>query len=158
MRTKKTFFAFALFSAVLCFAAIAADDFAVGPVIAKGRGLEIRRSQLDDAFIAFRANLAARGQNIAENKREPAEAQLLDRMIVTQLLVNKATDADKEHARTNLTKFLQDSRKLASSDEDFARHLKSLGMTQQQFTNRVTEQAISEEVITREVKSKITIP
>jgi parvulin-like peptidyl-prolyl isomerase len=158
MRTKKFFGVFALFGAVCCVAAIAADDFAVGPVIAKGKGLEIRRSQLDDAFIAFRANLAARGQNIAENKREPAEAQLLDRMIVTQLLVNKATDADKEHAKTNLTKFLQDSRKLASSDEDFARHLKSLGMTQQQFTNRVTEQAISEEVITREVKSKIAIP
>ena len=149
------FVALAWLSAALT--SIAADDFAAGPVVAKGRGLEIRRSQLDDAFIAFRANLAARGQTIAENKREPAEAQLLDRMIVTQLLVNKATDADKEHAKTNLTKFLQESRKLASSDEDFARHLKSLGMTQVQFTNRVQEQAVSEEVITREVKSKVTI-
>ena len=58
--------------------AFAADDFAIGPIIAKGKGLEIRRSQLDDAFIAFRANLAARGQTIAENKREGAEVQLLD--------------------------------------------------------------------------------
>jgi len=157
MRTRKTLCALALICVAICSASFAADDFAVGPVLAKGKGVEIRRSQLDDAFIAFRANLAARGQSIAENRREPAEAQLLDRMIVTQLLVNKATDADRVNAKTNLNKFLEDSRKLASSEEDFLRHLKSLGMTAQQFTNRVREQAISEEVITREVKSKITI-
>jgi parvulin-like peptidyl-prolyl isomerase len=143
---------------VACVSALAADDFAIGPVLAKGRGIEIRRSQLDDAFVAFRANLAARGQNVAEARRESAEAQLLERMIVTQLLVNKSTPADKENAKTNAAKFFNESRKMADSDQDFARHLKSLGMTMAQFTNRVMEQAISEEVINREVKSKITIP
>jgi parvulin-like peptidyl-prolyl isomerase len=135
-----------------------ADDFAIGPILARGKNFEVRQSQLDDAFIAFRANLAARGQSIAENRREGAEAQLLDRMIVTQLLVSKATPDDRERAKTNAVKFFNDSRKMADSDEAFARHLKSLGMSLAQFTNRVAEQAISEEVITREVKSKITIP
>ncbi len=157
MKAKRICFALALLSAVLSHPSFAADDFAIGPVLAKGKGLEIRRSQLDDAFIAFRANLAARGQNIPENKREAAEAQLLDRMIITQLLVNKATAADKEHSKTNAVRFLAESRKMASSDQDFVRHLKSLGMTLAQFTNRVVEQAVSEEVINREVKSKITI-
>src|SRR5215213_1594172 len=103
--------------------AFAADDFAIGPVLVKGKGVEIRRSQLDDAFIAFRANLAARGQSIAEAKREAAEAQLLDRMIITQLLVNKATAADKEQSKTNAGRFLIESRKMASTDQDFVRHL-----------------------------------
>ena len=138
--------------------AFAADDFAVGPVIAKGTGLEIRRSQLDDAFVAFRANLAARGQTIAEAKRDTAEAQLLDRIIITQLLVNRATAADRESAKTNAAKFFDDSRKMADSEADFARHLKSLGMTMAQFTNRVMDQAISEVVIDRELKSGITVP
>jgi peptidyl-prolyl cis-trans isomerase C len=137
--------------------AFAADDFAIGPVLVKGKGVEIRRSQLDDAFVAFRANLAARGQNVPEARREAAEAQLLDRMIVTQLLVNKATEADKENATTNGARFFNDSRKMADSDDDFRRHLRSLGMTLAQFTNRVNEQAISEEVINREIKSKITV-
>src|SRR5436190_6196688 len=105
MRTKTILLALALSSAVRCMTLFAADDFAIGPVIAKGKGVEIRRSQLDDAFIAFRANLAARGQSMAENRREGAEAQLLDRMIVTQLLVNKATAADRERAKTNAVKF-----------------------------------------------------
>jgi peptidyl-prolyl cis-trans isomerase C len=155
---RKNCFVLALLFVVLgCHFALGADDFAVGPVLAKGRGVEIRRSQLDDAFIAFRANLAARGQSIAENRREGAEAQLLDRMIVTQLLVNKATEPDKERAKTNAVKFFNESRKMADTDEAFMRHLKSLGMTMAQFTNRVMEQAFSEEVINRELKSKIAI-
>lgn len=159
MRTKIILFAVALSSAALfTTAARAADDFAMGPIIAKAKGLEIRRSQLDDAFVAFRANLAARGQNIPEGKREASEAQLLDRIIITQLLVNKATAADKENSKTNAVKFLGESRKMASSEQDFVRHLKSLGMTVAQFTNRVIEQAVSEEVLNREVRSKITIP
>jgi parvulin-like peptidyl-prolyl isomerase len=158
MRMRKNCLALALFGAVLgCHPALGVDDFAVGPVLAKGKGVEIRRSQLDDAFIAFRANLAARGQSIAENRREAAEAQLLDRMIVTQLLVNRAADADKERAKTNAVKFFNESRKMADTEEAFLRHLKSLGMTMAQFTNRVMEQAFSEEVINRELKSKITI-
>ena len=158
MRMTRICFTLALLSAALSvITSRAADDFAMGPIIAKATGLEIRRSQLDDAFVAFRANLAARGQTIAEAKREAAEAQLLDRIIVTQLLVKKATAADKESAQTNATKFFEESRKMADSDADFARHLKSLGMTQGQFTNRVMEQAISEGVIERELKSKITI-
>src|ERR1043166_7047603 len=33
------------------------------PVIARGQGVEIKRSQLEDAFTAWKANLAARGQD-----------------------------------------------------------------------------------------------
>jgi peptidyl-prolyl cis-trans isomerase C len=158
MKPKLNFLPLLVGIACWCSSVFGADDFAVGPVIARGKGVEIRRSQLDDAFVAFRANLAARGQNVPEARREAAEAQLLDRMIVTQLLVNSATAADKERARTNMVKFLADSRKMADTDEDFLRHLKSLGMTPQQFTNRVYDQAVSEEVVAREVKSKISIP
>ena len=135
-----------------------AADMTFGPVLAKGGGVEIRRSELDDAFIAYRANLAARGQNIAETRREAAEAQLLDRILVTRLLVTQATAADKANAQTNIAKFLEDTRKMAATDEDFARHLRSLGMTRQQFTNRIVEQAVSEEVINRQVKSTVIVP
>jgi peptidyl-prolyl cis-trans isomerase C len=136
----------------------AGDDFMAGPVIARGKGVEIRRGQLDDAFIAFRANLAARGQVLPEMRREGAEAQLLERMIVTQLLVNKAADEDRIRAKTNSVKFFNESRRNANSEAAFERHLKSLGLTLAQFTNRVMEQALSEEVVTRELKNKITVP
>jgi len=72
-------------------------------VVARGQNVEVRRGQLDDAFIAFKANLAARGQNIAEERRLGAEAQLLDRLIISQILVQKATAADKAKATEKAT-------------------------------------------------------
>jgi len=128
-----------------------------GVIVAKGQGVEVRRGQLDDAFVAFQANLAARGQNIPEDKRLQTEAQLLDRLIVAQLLVHKATVADKAKAKEGATRFLDESYKAAGSEESFLRQLKVLGITPPQFTNRVTEQAIAEELLGREVKSKVII-
>lgn len=156
--TRRLFLLLSLIAGTAAARAATPDDLFAGPVIARGKGIEIRRSQLDDAFVAYRANLAARGQGLPEGRRLPAEALLLDRMIVTELLVQKATPEDRVAAKTNAVKFFEESRKSIESDEAFVRHLKSLGMTSAQFTNRVMEQAISEEVVRREVQSTITIP
>jgi foldase protein PrsA len=126
-------------------------------VLARGQGVEVRRGQLDDAFIAFRANLSARGQNLPEEKRLPAEAQLLDRLVISQVLSNKATSADKAKAAEKATKFLDDSFRQAGSSEAFVRQIKVMGITPQQLTNRIVEQAIAEELIGREIRSKILI-
>ena len=56
------------------------------PVIAKGKGVEIKQSRLDKEFILYRANLTARGQDVTLSQRTLREAQLLDRLIVTQLV------------------------------------------------------------------------
>ena len=138
-------------------AAHAADLFA-GPVVARGRGVEVRQGDLDDAFVAYKANMAARGEMIPENRRTAAEAQLLDRMVVTQLLVQKATPEDRARALTNAQNFIADSRAKADSEEAFVRNLKSLGLNLVEFTNRVVEQAISQAVVTRVVVDAITIP
>jgi peptidyl-prolyl cis-trans isomerase C len=152
---KLKIFLFAMFASVVT--ALAVDDFELGPVIAKGKGVEVRRGQLDDAFIAYTANLAARGSQIPPGRRQAAEAQLLDRIIITQLLVKNATPADRESAKTNAGKFYSDARKNVDDEDSFRRHLKSLGLTPVQFTNRVMEQAVSEEVVKRELKSGIKI-
>src|ERR1044072_5029161 len=64
--------------------------------ICKGKGIEIKRSQLDEAFVQYKANLTARGQILPDAKRSLAEAQLLDRLVVTKLLVIRATEEDKK--------------------------------------------------------------
>jgi parvulin-like peptidyl-prolyl isomerase len=127
-------------------------------ILARGKGFEVKQSQLDDAFISYRANLAARGESIGnDDQRQFKEAQLLDRIIVTQILVNRATTGDRIRAKELSRKFMAESKKNASSDEAFNRHLRSLGLTAEQFEKRVMEQALSEAVIERELKSKIVI-
>ena len=127
------------------------------PVLAKGQGVEVRRGRLEDAFVAYKASLAMRGQSIPEDKRTLTEAQLLDRLIVGQLMVGKATAADRVKAEEKAAKFLDESRKSAGSEEALFRNFRALGISPQQLTNRVLEQAISEELLGRELKSQITI-
>jgi hypothetical protein len=63
------------------------------PVIARGQGVQVKQSELEEAFISFKANLAARGQSVPEEQRLFREAQLLERLIVTQILTKRATNA-----------------------------------------------------------------
>src|ERR1051325_10352182 len=63
----------------------AADAASVGslfddPVLVRGKGLEVKRSQLEDAFTAYAANLAARGETLPPDERSFREAQLLDQI------------------------------------------------------------------------------
>jgi parvulin-like peptidyl-prolyl isomerase len=126
-------------------------------VLAKGQGVEVRRSHLDDAFIARQAALVAAGQGIREAERLHEEALLLDQLIVVQLLVNKATAADKLKAKEKSDKMLESSAKAAGSEEAFYRELKARGIKPQQFTNQIVDQAIGDELLTREVKGLITV-
>lgn len=127
------------------------------PVIVRGKGVEVKRSQLEDAFVTYRANLAARDQTIPEEQRPLREAQLLDRLIVTQLLSHRATDEDKSKAKVVAEKFMADARKAAFSEEAFSRQVKALGLSPEQFQERVLEQALAETVLERELKSTLVV-
>lgn len=134
------------------FAELFGDD-----VVARGKGIEVRRSQLEAAFVAYRANLAARGQSVPDEQRTVREAQLLERLLITQLLGQRATDADRKLAKELGDKFLAESKQGAASEDSFYRQLKAMGMSPEQFQKRVDEQSLAEAVIAREVKSTISV-
>lgn len=126
-------------------------------VIARGKNVEVKRSQLEEAFTAFKANLASRNQQMREDQRLPQETQLLQRLIVTQALTNLVTDADRKVARELAEKFTVDSKKNATSEEAFNRQLKAMGLTPEQFNRRVVEQSLVEAIIQRVITSTIKI-
>ena len=126
-------------------------------VIARGKNVEVKRSQLEEAFAAFKANLASRNQQMREDQRLPQETQLLQRLIVTQALTNLVTDADRKVARDLAEKFIVDSKKNATSEEAFNRQLKAMGLTPEQFNQRVVEQSLVEAIIQREITSTVKI-
>jgi parvulin-like peptidyl-prolyl isomerase len=126
-------------------------------IIARGKGVEVKRSHLEEAFIAYKANRAAQGQPLPEAQRTLQEAQLLERLVVTQVLTNRVTEADRAQARELAEKFTAESKKNAVSEEGFNRQLKALGLSPEQFHRRVIEQSLAEAVIQREITSTITI-
>jgi parvulin-like peptidyl-prolyl isomerase len=126
-------------------------------VLARGKGVEVKRSHLEEAFVAYRANLASRNQPMPEGQRATQEVQLLQRLIVTQILTNRITKADREVAKGLAEKFMAEARKNAVSEDAFNRQLKAMGLTPEQFSRRVVEQSFAEAVIQREVTSGLTV-
>ena len=126
-------------------------------ILCKGKGVEIRRSQVDEAFLLFKANLTANGQAFPESRREEVEAQLLDRLVATRLLVERAVEDDKAPAKTFAEKFALEARRRAGSEDAFERQLRAMGFTTDKFQEQVLERAICEQVVERELKNKVTI-
>lgn len=133
------------------------DSLFPDEVLVKAKGFEVKQSQLDNSFTQFRANLAARNQQFPEARRPAMEAQLLERLVVTQMLLTKATAEDREKAKATATKISEATRKESPNEEAFVRQLLAMGMTVEQFEAQILERAICEEVINREVRSQFEI-
>jgi parvulin-like peptidyl-prolyl isomerase len=126
------------------------------PVIAKGKGVEVKRSQLDSAMIGIKSAAAARGQMPPPEQVQLIEQQILQRLIQIQLLLNKATDADKAKGREATDKRFVLIIKNAGSEEAFDRQLKSVGMTREELRTKMAEEASAQAVLERELKITVT--
>lgn len=127
------------------------------PVIAKGKGFEIHQSELDDSVTALKGTLASQNQGISPQDEPALRASMLDRMVLTRILVQRATDEDKAKAKELADKFIADTKKKAPSEESYRRQLIATGLKPEVFEARALEQATVERVVEREVKSKLSV-
>jgi len=125
-------------------------------VVAKGKGFEIKRSQLDDEVIRLKALSAARNQPIPPDQAPLLEKQILEQLIQIQLLLGKATEADKAKGKELAQQRLDDAKKQLGSDEAFTRRLRSEGLTQDQLFAKWTEAGTAESVVKRDLKTTVT--
>lgn len=132
------------------------DDLFGGHLVAKGKSLEIKRSQLDDAMVNIKASAAARGQAIPQEHVAMLEQQVLQRLIQIQLLLNQATDADKAAGKTSATQRLEAIKNRIGSEESLNRQLKAAGTTFAELESKMTDEAIAERVLERALNIQIT--
>ena len=125
-------------------------------VVARGKGFEIKRSQLDDEVIRLKAMAAARNQSIPPEQSSLLEKQVLEQLIQIQLLQSKATDADKVAGKELAQKRLAEAKSQLGSDEAFDRRLKSEGLTRDQLVSKWTDAGTAETVVKRELKPNVT--
>jgi peptidyl-prolyl cis-trans isomerase C len=135
-----------------------AADLFPDTIVAKGENVVVKRSQVEDAYLTFKAASAARGQNIPEAARPVVEANLVTNLAVTQILVSRATPEDKATVKTNFASFLAQTRAQFTSEELFIQALTSrYGVTLEQFTNRGIEEMTREAVLQRVLKPTIKV-
>jgi peptidyl-prolyl cis-trans isomerase C len=125
-------------------------------VIAKGKGVEVTRGQLDDDVIRLKTQAAAHGQSIPPDQMALMERQILEQLIQVQLLKSRATDADKAAGKELAEKRFADARKRLGSEEQFNRQLKLMGATGEEVLAKWTESAIAETVLKRELQVNVT--
>jgi peptidyl-prolyl cis-trans isomerase C len=132
------------------------------PVVARAKGgIEIHQKQLDDAVIGLKAGLNARGQNVNPDQMLMLERQVLNDMLGLQLIVAKATDADKAKGKEQFAKAvkkLKTDSKLTDEefDQKLATSLRIQGITREEWNQQRTDQSTAGVVLERELKIAIT--
>lgn len=134
----------------------AGGELFADPVVAKGKGFEIKRSQLDEALIRVKSSAAARNQTIPPEHANLVERQLLDRLVSIQLLLGKATEADKAQGKENTAKRIAEITTRAGSEENLTRQLKAVGTDLEEVRKQMTEELTAEAVLERELKVSVT--
>ena len=117
------------------------------PVIAKGKGFEVKRSELDQVVTGLKSAYAARGQSIPPAQLPAIENQVLNRLIQTQLLLQKATSADRSSGVVKTD--LQMSNLLArvGSQAALDRQMKAVDMTSADLRLRANEELTAWSVV-----------
>ena len=133
-----------------------ADGFS-DPVVASGKGFQIKRSQLDDAFLSYNTSVAANGGAIPEDQRDTVRSNLLQHLIITQILLQKATPQDKADIRKMVDLNIEEARKTASSAQAFDAQIKASGMTLDQVRERACTEQLSRRILERETTNGIII-
>jgi peptidyl-prolyl cis-trans isomerase C len=124
--------------------------------IAKGKGFEIKRSQLDEEVIRVKSQYSSRGNTLPPEQTAMLEQQVLDQLIQIQLLLAKATDADRTAGKTQAATKFEEAKTKVGSEENLNRRLKAEGLTKEELLSKWTEAATAEAVAKRDLKVNIT--
>ena len=124
------------------------------PVIAKGKGFEIKQSELDDLVTKYKAITAA--QNAPVPPKQTIEKGALDSLIAERLLLARASDADKskgvQKANLQMIALLQ----RAGSQEALDLQFKARGITSEKYRQDIVQFVTAQSVLERELKVVVT--
>src|SRR3954466_926445 len=128
-------------------------------VVAKGKGFEIKASQVEETYILFKANRTAIGQSVGSSPEEikKAEAEILDSLIASKVILLRATEGDRTNGVVEAEKFIKDKKAGATSEAAYRRQLISSGVTPEAFEKEVIDQAIIKAIVDRELRPKQTV-
>ena len=126
------------------------------PVIAKGKGFEIKQSELDEVVLGIKSAAAAHNETIPAEQLTAIEAQMLNRLIQIQILLQNSTDADKADGKSKADLQISNLLAHAGSQETFDRQLKAVGMTPTELRSKITQEATATATLTRVLGISVT--
>ena len=122
------------------------------PVIAKGTGFQLKRSDLDQVVTSAKANAAAQGQQVPQG----FDASILNQLITIQMLLQKATDADRAAGQAEADTQYTNMLTRFSSPEAFERQLKMAGITPDELRAKAAQEATAKITLKRLLNISVT--
>jgi len=122
------------------------------PIVAKGKGFEIKRSDLDSVVTGAKANAAAANQQLPAD----FEVSVLNQLVTIQLLLQTANADDKAAGQTESD--VQYTNLLAhfNTPDAFARQLKMVGMTEAELRAKAAQEATAKAALKRELNLSVS--
>ena len=122
------------------------------PTIVKGKGFEIKQSELDQVLTGAKANAAAQGQQLPPE----FQAAILNQLITIQALLQKATPADRAAGQAEADQQYTNLVKRFGSPEAFDRQLKAVGMTVDELRAKAVQEATAKAALKRALHITVT--
>lgn len=135
----------------------AAEPLFADPVRVKGKGIEIRQSDIEEGYVAYKAARAALGQRLPNALEDQVKEQVLEKLIATKLLLDRATPSDREEGKKIADRLIDEGKQKLSSEASYRRQMHAVGTTPEKYEADILEQAIVKAVIDRELKSRQVI-
>lgn len=125
------------------------------PIVATGKGFQIKRSQLDEAFLNYSSSEAARGNTVPDTDRQLVRSRLLDHMVVDHILLQMATPDEKSKMQQMVDDAIHTAR--TNNPDAFEAEVKASGMSLQEMRDRAVDQQLCNQVLLRETTNGITV-
>jgi parvulin-like peptidyl-prolyl isomerase len=122
------------------------------PVIVKGTGFELKRSALDEVVSGAKANAAAQNQQLPPD----FQVSVLNQLVTIQLLLQKATPADRVTGKTEADLQFTNLLKRFGSQEAFQRQLTAVGMTVEDLRGKAMQEAVAKAALKRELNINVS--
>ena len=125
-------------------------------VVARGVGFKVNRGELDAALRIYRMNAAAEGNVILPDEKQ-LERNLLDDLVITRILGQRATNPDKNAAYTEARAEYLKERDKYTSEIAFKIRVGAMGITTNVFRERLYNATLAKVVFRRDVTDKIVV-
>jgi parvulin-like peptidyl-prolyl isomerase len=122
------------------------------PAVVKGKGFQIKRSELEQVVSGARANAAAASQQLPPD----FDISVLNQLITIQLLLQTATPADQALGKIEADQQYTNLLKKFPSPDAFDRQLKAVGMTIEDLRAKATQEAVAKAALKRALTINVT--
>ncbi len=122
------------------------------PVVVKAKSFDIKRSEVDDLMAGMKARAAAQGETVPPE----FEVAIVNQLVTIQLLLQKATDADRAAGKAVSDAQFDKVLKTFATPEAFARQLKAANTTEAELRAKATQEATAMAALKRELGINIT--